>query len=99
MSHALPTEQPLQDWRQILVSWPPDLPRRGVVVTSLGEQIPFESFLLGGQFVLLQRPTPDSLGARTVILPLANLAGLKITDVVKPKVFEAFGFSAGKAHP
>jgi len=99
MSHGSPTESPLQDWLRLLTSWPPDLPRRGVIVTSFGEQVPFESFSLGGQLVLLQRPTPDSLGARTVIIPLANVAGLKIIDVVKPKVFEGLGFSSGKSRP
>ncbi len=97
MSQEQVSAQGPQGWPQILGSWPAELPRRGLMVTSFGEQIPFDGFMLSGEFVLLQRPTPDTLGARTVILPLSSLTGLKITDVAKPKAFQAMGFSAAVA--
>lgn len=91
-SHEFSSDASQEGWRQIFGAWPAELPRRGLVITSFGEQIPFDAFMLSGGFVLLQRPTPDTLGARTVILPMANVVGLKITDVMKPKAFQAMGF-------
>ena len=32
-------------WRDYFLKWPKELPRRGVLVTSFGEQIPFDGFL------------------------------------------------------
>jgi hypothetical protein len=79
-------------WRTLLGRWPADAPRRGIIITLGNEQIPFHGFSLSDDFVCLERQTPDSLGGRTIVLPLAQIAGLKFTDVVKPKTIEALGF-------
>ena len=79
-------------WRDFFGRWPKDMARRGVVVTSFGEQIPFEGFLTRQDLLLLDRHAPDTVGARMVVLEYEQILALKITDVVRPKVFEALEF-------
>lgn len=86
-----PTTAPDNCWLEFLARWPAQLPRRGVIVTEL-EQIPFEGFMLCESLLLLERRAPDSLGARTVLVPLAEIRSLKFTDVVKAATFQALGF-------
>ena len=80
------------NWKDIFSVWPAEMARRGVMVTSFGEQIGFGSFSVGEGFLLLERQTPDAVGGRAIILPYEQILGLKITDVVKSKTFQAFGF-------
>ena len=63
-----------------------------MLVTRGDEQIPFEGFLYSEQMVLLERRTPDTLGARKVLLPYSEIATLKIVEVVKEKPFVSAGF-------
>ncbi|HEY4760706.1 MAG TPA: hypothetical protein VIH42_09010 [Thermoguttaceae bacterium] len=79
-------------WKTFFLSWPVDLSRRGIVVTSFNEQISFSAFWTSEDFLLLERQTPDSQGARSVVVPYEQLLALKITDVVKAKHFKAIGF-------
>ena len=81
-----------QAWHECLVRWPDDMPRRGVLVTNFGEQIVFNNFLLTERMILVERHAPDTMGARQVMLPLAHVLGLKITDVVRAKCFTELGF-------
>jgi hypothetical protein len=85
-------------WRDLFGVWPSEIPHRGVLVTSFGEQIAFSSFSIGDGFLLVERQTPDAVGARALMLPYDQILGVKITDVVKPRLFQAFGFdvSAGQ---
>lgn len=78
-------------WRRLFHRWPQGLPPTGVVVTT-EEQIPFEGFMISEDIVLLERRSPDVVGGRKVLVPLAHIAALKIVDVVKGKLFEAAGF-------
>ena len=82
----------LTNWKHLFQNWPQDTPRRGILVTKLNEQIPFSGFLVSEAFLLVQRQTPDSLGARTVVLPYDELAAMKLVDVVKASVFQKLGF-------
>lgn len=79
-------------WKDFFCNWPEGTSRGGVLVTSFDEQIPFTGFLTSRWLLLLERKTPDSMGARTVVLPYGNVQALKITDVVKSKTFLAAGF-------
>jgi len=79
-------------WRELFARWPAEMARRGMVVTSFGEQVPFSGFMLGGRLLLLERQTPNAMGGRTLIVPYENIAGLKLTEPFKPKVFQAMGF-------
>ncbi len=79
-------------WRKCFEQWPDDVQRRGVLVTSFGEQIAFDAFAASSDMLLLDRRTPDTVGARLVLLSYDTIAALKITDVVKMKSFEPLGF-------
>ena len=78
--------------QKFFCEWPTEMPRRGVLITSRDEQIPFSGFLTQRGLLLIQRKTPDALGSRIVILPYENIAGVKLTDVVSPKLFQDLGF-------
>jgi hypothetical protein len=79
--------------KKLFCEWPSEIPRRGVVITSREEQIPFSGFLTQQGLLLIARPTPDTTGARIVILPYENIAGVKLTDVIDPKLFQNLGFA------
>lgn len=80
-------------WRKCFADWPSEVPRRGVLVTAFGEQIPFESFAIGEHLLLVERRAPDTVGARTVILAYQYIQAVKIVDVVKAKAFHSVGFA------
>jgi hypothetical protein len=84
-------------WRGLFEKWPKDLPHRGVLVTNFDEQIPFEGFLAGDTLLLIDRRTPDTMGARKVIIPFANIVALKLTDVLKAQPFTEIGFRGSLA--
>ena len=79
-------------WAQLFQKWPVKLPQRGVVVTTFAEQIPFCGFLRTADAVLLERATPDAVGARKVILAFSQIASVKITDPIGGEVFGEAGF-------
>jgi hypothetical protein len=81
-----------QIWKSLFERWPQDLPRRGVVTTTLDEQIPFKGFMLTRETVLLERTNPDPLGTRFIVLPYPNMAAVKLVDVIKEKIFTSMGF-------
>ena len=81
-----------ETWKRLFQRWPQDLPQRGVVTTTLNEQLPFKGFMLAGETVLLERTNPDPLGTRFIFLPYANVAAVKIVDVIKEKIFAAMGY-------
>jgi hypothetical protein len=86
------TTDAVEVWRNCFRNWPADLPRRGVLVTSFNEQVPFENFSASDQQVLIERRAPDTVGARMVMVPYQCILALKIVDVVKPKAFSQLGF-------
>jgi hypothetical protein len=79
-------------WRPMFERWPQDLPRRGVVTTTLEEQYPFKGYMVSGDLVLLERTNPDPLGTRFMFLPYAQIAAVKIVDVVQEKTFASMGY-------
>ena len=79
-------------WRDCFRGWPADVRRRGVMVTSFGEQVPFDGFLTSDAMLVVQRSSPDTVGARMVMLPYGEIAGLKIIDPLKPQALEPMGF-------
>jgi hypothetical protein len=79
-------------WRRCFESWPSELERRGVLVTTFGEQILFDSFAISPDLLLVERRAPDTVGARTVIVSYEQIAALKIVEVTKQKAFQSMGF-------
>lgn len=82
-------------WKRLFEAWPKELPPRGVLVTKFQEQIPFEGFMASDAMLLVERKTPDTNGARKVLMPFAEISAIKFVDVVRGKLFEPLGF-AGK---
>ncbi len=78
-------------WQKVFREWPAGIPRRGVLITSFGEQFPFSGFLAGDDLLYLDRQTPDPIGARAMFLPYAAIQAVKFQDVVKPQSFHSLG--------
>ena len=83
---------PDNSWKRFFAEWPADMPRRGVLVTSFAEQIPFVGFLTGEGLLMIERSTPDAVGARSVLLGYEQVVAVKFTDLTKPKALRAAGF-------
>lgn len=79
-------------WRQMFENWPSSVPRRGLLISTFGESIPFVGYMMAGGILLLERDRPDSLGARKVMIAYDAISAVKITDVVDLANFEALGF-------
>jgi hypothetical protein len=67
-------------WKSVFESWPVNIPHVGMLVTSGQETIPFVDFLLGDGFVIVERDKPDSSGARKVIVSLAAITAVKLSN-------------------
>lgn len=48
--------------------------------------------MLQGDLVLLERISPDAVGARFVVLPFDEIATVKYTDQLKQPALESAGF-------
>ena len=79
-------------WRESFANWSEELPRRGILVTNYNEQIQFETFLTGAEFLLVIRNAPDALGARQLLIPYGHIQALKFIDVIEPRTWQKAGF-------
>jgi hypothetical protein len=79
-------------WRSLFENWPASVPRRGLLITTFNESIPFVKYLMSGGILLLEREIPDTTGARKVMVAYDAIAAVKITDVVELANFQALGF-------
>lgn len=83
-------------WRDCFARWPAELARRGVIVTKFDEQIMFSNFLFSENLLLIERQSPDTIGARQVIIAYESISAIKIVDVVKLKALATLGFEPHK---
>lgn len=88
-----------ETWHHYFRTWPAGLAPTGIVVTSYGEQVPFESFQLTERLLLVNRRAPDTVGARRVIVPFSEIVAVKITEVVSTKALKDLGFEGPAAPP
>ena len=65
-----------------------------MLVTSFGETIGFKDFLISGSILLIERETPDSLGARKVMIAYDGIAAVKITSPMELARFQVMGFQS-----
>ena len=79
-------------WRSLFENWPESIPRSGMLVTSFGETIGFKDFLISGSILLIERETPDSLGARKVMIAYDGIAAVKLTTPMELARFQVMGF-------
>ena len=82
-----------QTWKSFFVEWPADLPRRGVVLSTLNESMPFTNFWLRGEMVLLERKNPDTSGARFILMGFAGIDSVRFIDPLSEQNISAAGFS------
>ena len=82
-----------ETWRDVFTNWPAGLPRRGLIVSTLNETVPFKSFLLKGDTLMLERTNPDAAGTRFIVLTFEGIHLLKITDLLKESVLNAAGYA------
>jgi hypothetical protein len=82
----------IETWREVFTNWPATIPRRGVLVSTLNETIPFKSFLIKGDTLLLERANPDPLGTRFIVLTYDAIHMLKLTDPIKESVLTGAGY-------
>jgi hypothetical protein len=80
-------------WRDVFYEWPAGIPRRGIIVSTLNEPMPFKGFLVKGDTLLLERTNPDSLGARFILLSFDAINCLKYIDPLKEATFASAGFT------
>jgi len=81
-------------WRAIFENWPESIPREGLLVTTFDEHIPFNSFLISGGVLLVQRDKPDSYGSRKVMVAYDAISAVKITSTLEMARYQAMGFQA-----
>lgn len=86
-------------WSEFFARWPSRMARKGVVVTNFGEQMSFSEFMAGPDLLMVERQTPDTMGARKVVIPYASVAAVKITEIVKAEMFKDLGFSPPAVAP
>ena len=85
MSHA-------EDLKSLFTTWPAGVPRRGILINSLAEQMPFKGFMLKGEMLLLERTNADALGGRFILLNFAGIDSVKFIDPVREADMAAAGF-------
>ena len=82
-------------WKSVFTNWPEAIARRGILVSSLNEAMPFKGFMVKDDMLLLERTNPDAMGARYILLSFDAINNVKFTDPLKESVFTGAGY-AGK---
>jgi hypothetical protein len=80
-------------WKATFTNWPAGIPRRGILVNTLNEAMPFKSFMIREDSLLLERSNPDSLGARFILQGFDTISSVKFIDPLKESIFTAAGFT------
>jgi hypothetical protein len=80
------------NWREFFEKWPAEIPKRGLLVSTLNEATPFKSFLLKGEMLLLERTNPDPMGARFVLMEFSTIHMLKIIEPLRESVLTGAGY-------
>ena len=79
-------------WRALFLNWPDNIPKEGIVTTSLGENVSFIGYALAPGVLLVERDRPDSLGARKVIIPYSNIVAIKMGTTLSLQDLQPLGF-------
>lgn len=77
---------------QLFSEWPAAIERKGTVITSWGDAVPFVDYLLNGDLLLLIRSQPDAHGTRRLIMKISDVQGIRIVEALAPERFQAMGF-------
>ncbi|TXT26984.1 MAG: hypothetical protein FD138_2797 [Planctomycetota bacterium] len=79
-------------WQVLFQRWPDSIPRLGIAVTSLNESITFNNFQVSDHAVLFERDRPDTMGARSAIVPWEEINTVKLTSPIESDQFKVMGF-------
>lgn len=79
-------------WRSFFVNWPDSMAKRGLVVNDLNEAMPFKSFMLAENMLLLERTNPDPLGSRFIMLSYGSISSVKLVDPMGTEALQKLGF-------
>ena len=80
--------------QQSFPEWPAAIDRKGTVITSWGDSVPFIDYMVNGELLLLIRSQPDAHGTRRLILNINDVQGIRITEALDPVKFQAMGFQS-----
>ena len=69
------------------------------MVTDLNETMPFKDFWLRDEMLLIERVTPDAMGARFVLLSFEMINTVKFTNPLSATEIADAGFSAEVQQP
>lgn len=81
-------------WRSVFESWPQAIPREGILMTTFNESIPFKDFLVSNQILMVERPLPDTVGARKVMIAYSAISAVKLPSPLDLPRFTVMGFQA-----
>ncbi len=81
-------------WKALFEEWPESIPRKGMLVTTFQETIPFTNFLISGGILLVERDKPDGYGARKVFVAYNAISAVKLTSTEDLARFQVMGFQA-----
>ena len=79
-------------WKSMFEGWPDAIERKGMVVTTFGEAIPFQAFMISGGLLLLERDKPDQFGTRKVILSYDQICAVRLPTPMELARFQVMGF-------
>ncbi|MBX3426003.1 MAG: hypothetical protein KF688_10020 [Pirellulales bacterium] len=79
-------------WRDFFMTWPANVPRAGIVVSTLNEQTPFKNFWIRGETLLLERNVPDALGGRFIVIGFDVINTFKFTSPLNAATIADAGF-------
>lgn len=80
------------NWKAFLEEWPESFPRQGIIVSCLNEAMPFKNFWTKGETLLLERPVPDALGGRFLLIDFEIINSIKITAPLTADMVSNAGF-------
>lgn len=86
-----------QSFQKLFETWPAEVPRAGLLVTTFNETIPFVDFLVSEGTLIVQRNQPDSQNARKAIVAYGAISAVKLADPGDLAVYTRFGFRVGGA--
>lgn len=84
--------QAAETWRSLFETWPDAMPRKGALVTSHGESIPFIDFMISSGILLVERDGPDAAGNRKVMLHYQAISAVKLATSNPMSQFQSMGF-------
>ncbi len=85
-----------ETWREFFTSWPADVPRNGIVVSTLNESTPFKNFWFRGELLLLERNVPDANGGRFVLVSYDVINTVKLSSPLNTATIAAAGFEGAE---